>query len=278
MRSITLQRLYDEEMPWLDCEGNDAIITAKCEQPITLARLSRAAYLLRDSVLALAPRWLNTWREFLDKHPHIDAGIANQWQAFEHISQGALPVLEDFEDVMNRVPCPLGYSQKYYDDRQARFEQEQDRIERSRLIAEIAQGQSVYSWRDKFGVVKREQCSHLENETTDRLREIHQFVREQRRLLAMNPVEFNQERLRARKQQEAAARVIPQITLVNPDTNQEYTRAEMVRLIAAKGKEALRGLLFDSQRVPIPGAAQALDRILGVKPQEQPGQRFGVKV
>jgi hypothetical protein len=270
-RTQNLERLY-ADYPWWDLQANDHIIMQTAADPLAFDSLVSAALGNADR-LAVVQTWETAWSEFVTRHPEFANRKQNKLLAFQKADQYASSVKEVFAslvDVAALVPCPLVRSA-------AAIAQEQDQKIRRDLIQEISEGKTVYTARDRYGRVSRYQSADLENDTTERLQEIRNFVVGQRKLLAMSPGQAREAVKRIQKTQTEAAQA-PSLTLINPETNLEYTRRELVRLMAAQDKATFRKMLFTNNGQPIPGAKEAVDRILGVKPLEQPGQRFGVKI
>ncbi len=269
MRSTELNVFYIGH-PWLNVEANDGLIMAAVKPPVSLHTLDVAARAVKDR-LAMRSDWLQAWQQFLVEHPEFgdDCEYVNKLMCFDLLKPGAKPCLEAFEEVAYRKPSPLALSSKF-------TQSQRDQELRRQLIAEISEGKTVYTARDRYGRVSRYQAADLENDSTERLIEIRDFVVSQRRLLKMSPGQAREEVSRIQKNQPVAE--APSLVLKNPETGSEYTRRELVRLMAAQDKATFRKMLFTHNGQPIPGAKEAVDRILGVKPTEQVGQRIGIKL
>ena len=249
-RTPVFSRFYTD-YPWWDVQGNDSIILKAAAHPLTPKALAAAADRVQDD-LVIEAEWKAGWHAFIAKYPRFAGSgtYPNMLLAFKALQLGALPTVENFEDIAERGM--LAESREY-------IEQRMDGIERERLIAEISQGKDSYSWRDITGKKSTWLASDLNEESTGRLREIAVAIAEQRRLETDSP-----EEIRAAIKQVKAAQGVQESkdALINPATSQPFTRRELVQLIAKGDKKVLRGILFDFDGRIIQERQKAVDRIL----------------
>ncbi len=272
-RISTLQEFYDDDRPWREVDANDGFLLATAAHPITLATLRAAADKLGNQLL-IAPAYAEPWSEFVRLHPEYsgDGTAGNPELAFSLLGYGELPSVAAFEEIASRTPCPLTVSIEHSN-------QQREDWGRSALIKEISQDKPSYRWRrPEDGKVIVYETSGLDEESTERLREIRNLVVEQRRLLGLSPAEVQQEVSATAREQRQANTARPAVNLIDPTTGTVYTREALLRLIAKQDRAEFRRLLFSPDGHPIPGAKEAIDRILGVKPRPQVGHSVRVKI
>ena len=220
MRTPLLERLYID-MPWIDVMANDAFIMAIVQHPVSLERLRAAAYRVQDK-LVLQADWSRAWNQFLQKRPEFDGGsYGNQMLVFGGLQLGALPTVENFEEIADRTPCPLAVSTKH-------VEQQREQVERRRLIQKITEGKTVYTARDRYGVVNREPTADLKNETTNAFKK-STICRTAAAVLRMNPRAAREEVSRIRKDQPVTE--APDVPLINEKTGLTFTRSELLQMV-----------------------------------------------
>ena len=201
------------ESPWLDLRCNDHFLLDNAGVPASLQGMRNAVHRL-GSRLAIAVEYEEAWREFTSRHPEYNAP-ANPFEAFRLLNPYDPPSAKAFEEIANRASQPLLLSAEYR-------EQQSARAERERLINEITQGKAQYgAWSPQYGQMRYYPSSHLQDETDERIAEIHALVTGQRRITGTPSSELR----KADRQQPTQS-----VELLNPATGVEYTASELKKL------------------------------------------------
>ena len=157
--------------------------------------------------------------------------------------------------------------------------------ERKELIGEITGGKSTFAVRTKFGNRKvfdsttgeelqfsnqggrkRSTGSWWDSASQDQIRAVHAQVTEERRLTGMTREEVRQEfkPQRPQTQQTQPVESSNGYVLVNPETQKEFSKIELIRFLNGGKGNASRILVHPSAKTIIPEAVLRLKEILGV--------------
>jgi hypothetical protein len=264
MTVTSIDRVF-QDRPWWDVSANEGFIFQASARPYTYANLLAAADGLGEK-LAVTQEWEEGWRAFISTYPEY-AGTGcfpNKLLAFKKLQPGALPTVENFEEVKDSLAKSL----------ESRAQEEEVR-ERANLIQRIGLGKDSYVWVETTGRKVTWKTAGLDEEPTERLRWIADAIEEQRQLQNADPAAIkaalkNTEAIQAQKAAE--------VTLINKETGVQFTRKELVKMIAAQDHTAFRRLLFDAGGYPIPGRKEAIDKILEVTPRPEVGHSLKFKV
>jgi hypothetical protein len=264
MTVTSIDRVFADR-PWWCLESNTGFILQASARPYTYANLLVAADSLGEK-LAVTQEWDDGWRAFIREHPeYAGAGCgSNKLLAFRKLQPGALPTVENFEEVRGDLAKSLESRAK---DEEAR--------ERASLIQRISLGKDSYVWVETTGRKITWRTAGLDEEPTERLRWIAEAIEEQRQLQMADPAEIHA----ALKNTEATqAQKAAEVSLINPETGVQFTRKELVKMIAAQDHAAFHRLLFGPGGYPIKGRREAIDKILGVTPRPEVGHSLKFKV
>ncbi len=160
-------------------------------------------------------------------------------------------------------------------------------VERQTFIDEITQGRSQFSVMTAWGSRKVYDSATGEevqyspaggqrkpggnawaNLTNEQVRDLHKRVVEERRLKNLSPSELRREITPQRHKYEAPSREPMESStgyvLVNPETNREFTKIELIKFLNGGRGNASQILVHRDSRVIIPDAVARMKEILGV--------------
>lgn len=241
-----IAQFHKKTQRW-DTQASTGLLLTNAPRPLTVAGLEATAMRIQH-LLAQNRAWVSAFntlwaaKDYAKYRNEANADILTRLHHGELVTGESLLELIENPNVVVKLTVNAAYR-----------EQQQQANEREQLIQYITQGQSRYSWHDgRHGKMRSEAADHLYEESTERLQEIADILRQQREAVAAKSLGW---KLPTAQQQG------DEFKLINPNTGAEYTKPELIKVVNGP-RENLRRLFLAPDGTMRPQVKEAVERIL----------------